>query len=134
MYKRARKGKLKRYFTFSPLLFSFFFFFWETYIEIFGLIISSLNNTLLQANIIDNETVHELSILKMNGYEENSKTKNSLKLLELSRESVGLSGRALRKIPFLAHSLFLRKKTSNLYHFLRAMHLAVTKQKEDAFF
>ncbi|XP_046748007.1 pachytene checkpoint protein 2 homolog isoform X3 [Diprion similis] len=87
---------------------------------------------LIKAQIIENEVILDISHLKANGYEENCTTRQSLKLLELSRESVGLSGRALRKIPFLAHSLYLRTKTANLSQFLRAMHLAVTKHKEDA--
>ncbi|XP_015517357.1 pachytene checkpoint protein 2 homolog isoform X1 [Neodiprion pinetum] len=87
---------------------------------------------LTKAQIIENEDILDISHLKANGYEENSTTRHSLRLLELSRESVGLSGRALRKIPFLAHSLYLRTKTANLSQFLRAMHLAVTKHKEDA--
>ncbi|XP_012256523.1 pachytene checkpoint protein 2 homolog isoform X2 [Athalia rosae] len=88
---------------------------------------------LIKARIIEVEAVHEISHLKINGHEENSTTRHmSLKLLELSRESVGLSGRALRKIPFLAHGLYLRTKTSTLSQFLRAMHFAVTKHKEDA--
>ncbi|KAG7207905.1 hypothetical protein KM043_009496 [Ampulex compressa] len=65
---------------------------------------------LMRADLLEHEELHEHSYLKMLGYEENSSTKNSLKLLELSRESMGLSGRTLRKIPFLAHALYLRSK------------------------
>ena len=69
----------------------------------------------------------------MLGYEENSETKHSLLLFELCRESQGISGRTLRKIPFLAQALFLQVKHCSLAKFLRAMHLAIQKQKENSF-
>ena len=69
----------------------------------------------------------------MLGYEENSQTKHSLMLFELSRESLGLSGRTLRKIPFLAHALHLQIKHCALTKFLRAMHLAVQRQRDNCF-
>lgn len=69
----------------------------------------------------------------MLGYEENSDTKHSLALFELCRESRDFSGRILRKIPFLAQSLFLQSKHCTMVKFLRAMHLAIQKQKESSF-
>lgn len=80
---------------------------------------------------MESEEILELSYLKKLGYEETPSTKNSIKLMELSQESVGLSGRILRKIPFLAHAFYLRTKKCTLSRFLRAMHLAVKRQKEE---
>lgn len=55
----------------------------------------------------------------------------SKQLLLLSQLSCGLSGRTLRKIPFLAHALHLYTPTANLHNFLKAMELAVKKYSED---
>lgn len=78
--------------------------------------------------------MYDISKLKVLGYEETADTKISLQLLELSRESEGLTGRALRKIPFLAHALYLSTDRTTLPKFLRAMHLAVQKHIEESNF
>ncbi|XP_033337754.2 pachytene checkpoint 2 protein [Megalopta genalis] len=85
---------------------------------------------LMRVKLMEVEEIFDISYLKRIGYEENSSTKNSLKLMDLSKESVGLSGRALRKVPFIAHAFYLRTKRCTLTKFLRAMHLAVKRQKE----
>jgi hypothetical protein len=74
-----------------------------------------------------------MAYLKMLAYEENSETKHSLMLYELSRESIGMSGRALKKIPFLAHALYSQAKNCTLTKFLRSMHLAILWHKENCF-
>lgn len=86
---------------------------------------------LFQTGILEYEEVYDISQLKIFGYTEYADTKNSLKLLELSRESEGLTGRTLRKIPFLAHALHtsMIKKTT-LSKFLKAMHTAILKQDQ----
>ena len=94
-------------------------------------IYTSCLKELMRAKLMESEAIFELSYLKKLGYEENSSTKNSLKLMDLSQESLGLSGRVLRKIPFLAHAFYLRTKRCTLTRFLRAMHLAVKRQKEE---
>lgn len=86
---------------------------------------------LMRTKLMEHEEIHDFSYLKKLGYEENSATKNSLKLKELSQESLGFSGRILRKIPFLAHAFYLRTKKCTLTRFLRAMHLAVKREKEE---
>lgn len=86
---------------------------------------------MLQTGVLNHKEVCDVSELKMLGYEETSNTKNSLKLLEICRASVGLSGRALRKMPFLAHALYLTGDSISLSQFLRAMQLAVEKQKKE---
>ena len=45
--------------------------------------------------------------------------------------SVGLSGRTVRKIPYLAHALFLQKSKSTMSEYLEAMERAVLKHKSD---
>lgn len=51
--------------------------------------------------------------------------------LQVCKEANGLSGRTLRKLPFLAHALFLKKRKSTLREFLIAMRLAVDNQKRN---
>ncbi|XP_076236145.1 pachytene checkpoint 2 protein isoform X2 [Calliopsis andreniformis] len=101
-----------------------------TYQAIYKIYASCLKE-LMRVKLMESEEIFDLSHLKKRGYEENPNTKNSIKLMELSQESVGLSGRILRKIPFLAHAFYLRTKKCTLTRFLRAMHLAVTRQKEE---
>ncbi|KAJ8680318.1 hypothetical protein QAD02_016105 [Eretmocerus hayati] len=96
-------------------------------------IYSTCVEELMRTGFIEAEEIYEMAHLKMMGYEETSKTKHSLMLFELCRESVGLSGRALRKIPFLAQALFLQTKHCSFTKYLRAMHLAVQRQKETCF-
>lgn len=83
---------------------------------------------MFQTGILQHEEICDISQLKLFGYTEDSNTKNSLKLLELSRVSEGLTGRILRKIPFLTHALHLSSDKSILSKFLKAMHSAILKQ------
>ncbi|XP_071576740.1 pachytene checkpoint protein 2 homolog [Temnothorax longispinosus] len=85
---------------------------------------------LMRTGILEDEEIHDISQLKVLGYAEYEDTKNSLKLLELSRESEGLTGRTLRKIPFLAHALHTSTIKSTLSKFLKAMHSAILKQEQ----
>ncbi|KAG6802847.1 pachytene checkpoint protein 2 [Apis mellifera caucasica] len=94
-------------------------------------IYTSCLKELMRTKLMESEEIYDLSYLKRMGYEETSQTKNSLKLMELSQESLGFSGRILRKIPFLAHAFYLRTKKCTLTRFLRAMHLALKREKED---
>ena len=52
-------------------------------------------------------------------------------LLEIIAESDGLSGRALRKLPFQAYSQWLCGRTVSLFEFLSALKNAVLKEKRD---
>lgn len=56
---------------------------------------------------------------------------NSQKLQELSTLAVGISGRKLRKLPLIAHSLFLKKEQASLPEFFCAMEKAIRKHFED---
>ncbi|KAF5290495.1 hypothetical protein FQA39_LY03599 [Lamprigera yunnana] len=53
-------------------------------------------------------------------------------LYEISKLSVGLSGRRLRKIPFLAHALFLDSDSVDIKTFISAMKQAIVYSQEDS--
>lgn len=52
-------------------------------------------------------------------------------LSQVCKESVGISGRGLRKLPFLAHALHLKKNKATLREFLIAMRFAVDHVKRN---
>lgn len=98
---------------------------------IYKIYISCLKE-LMRTKLMEPEEIHDISYLKRIGYEETLHTENSIKLMDLSQKSQGLSGRILRKIPFLAHAFFLRTKKCTLTKFLRAMYLTVMREKEES--
>ncbi|KAK2147549.1 hypothetical protein LSH36_547g00045 [Paralvinella palmiformis] len=53
---------------------------------------------------------------------------NSIRLKQISEKSRGLSGRTLRKLPFISHALFLNRPCVTLSQFLNAMENAVERQ------
>lgn len=59
---------------------------------------------------------------------EASQNKYSLKLKQVAEQCDGLSGRALRKMPFIAHAFFIKAKQTSLSQFLHALELAVKKE------
>lgn len=50
-------------------------------------------------------------------------------LAQICKETAGTSGRSLRKLPFLAHALYLKKDAATLREFLIAIRSAVDHQK-----
>uniref|UniRef100_A0A8D8D012 Pachytene checkpoint protein 2 homolog n=1 Tax=Culex pipiens TaxID=7175 RepID=A0A8D8D012_CULPI len=57
---------------------------------------------------------------------------NATSMLEtLAEQSVGLSGRSLRKVPFLAHALHVQQDATTLVKFLTAMRSAVRRMQAD---
>ncbi|KAJ8004829.1 hypothetical protein DPEC_G00140370 [Dallia pectoralis] len=74
-------------------------------------------------------TMYELETM---GFRESKVSELSLCLRNIAIKSKGLSGRALRKLPFLAHALFVKAPTVSLERFLEAMDLAVDKQIEES--
>jgi len=52
------------------------------------------------------------------------------RLYNIAQESEGLSGRALRKLPFLAHAAFIGKRDTPLNEFLTALERATAKEHE----
>ncbi|XP_044752416.1 pachytene checkpoint protein 2 homolog [Coccinella septempunctata] len=61
----------------------------------------------------------------------NELDKYSRTLLEICEKSVGLSGRSLRKIPFIGYALFSNIKSENVEDFLNSMERAIEKEKSD---
>ncbi|XP_055640110.1 pachytene checkpoint protein 2 homolog [Toxorhynchites rutilus septentrionalis] len=54
---------------------------------------------------------------------------NNMKIV--SELSLGLSGRSLRKVPFLAHALFVKQEETTLLKFLSAMRNAIRRMQND---
>lgn len=52
-------------------------------------------------------------------------------LAQTCKEATGFSGRALRKLPFLTHALYLKKPTATLREFAIALRSAVEYQKRE---
>lgn len=52
-------------------------------------------------------------------------------LMDISQQSLGLSGRSLRKIPFIAYSLFICNSPTPLDKFLEALAKAVDREKTE---
>ncbi|XP_017281964.1 pachytene checkpoint protein 2 homolog [Kryptolebias marmoratus] len=73
-------------------------------------------------------TTYELETM---GFAQSEVSEPSLKLRSIAQKSKGLSGRALRKLPFLAHALFVKTPAVSLERFLDAMSRAVDKQREE---
>ncbi|GBP22614.1 Pachytene checkpoint protein 2 homolog [Eumeta japonica] len=94
-------------------------------------IFASCLTELMAKNIVMREQLFSYHVLKEYNFTKNESTEMSLELLKLARLSVGLSGRALRKLPFLAHALFIDSKTSTFSRFLQALRQAILKHKED---
>ncbi|XP_077291934.1 pachytene checkpoint 2 protein [Arctopsyche grandis] len=88
---------------------------------------------LMRVDIITpTEHLFTYNMLAMCKFEDNISTTSSLKLLDLAKSSVGLSGRTLRKIPFLAHALHVRRQTIDFGSFLKAMSLTIANSLADS--
>ncbi|XP_076630485.1 pachytene checkpoint 2 protein [Colletes latitarsis] len=94
-------------------------------------IYASCIKELMRVSLLESKEIFDFPYLEKLGFEENSQTKDSLKLMKLSQESLGLSGRILRKIPFLAYATFLLAKSHTLCLLLETMHLVVIKQNKE---
>jgi len=89
---------------------------------------------LIKKKIIINSTGGsplDLKTLKMMRFQDCSSTHNSLKLLDISKRSYGLSGRTLRKLPFLAMTYSGHFQLPTFPLFLEFLSKAVDKQLED---
>ncbi|XP_077432796.1 pachytene checkpoint protein 2 homolog isoform X1 [Vanacampus margaritifer] len=73
-------------------------------------------------------TIFELETM---GFAKSDISEHSLTLRNIALKSKGMSGRALRKLPFLAHALFVKTPRVTLEIFLKALDQAVDKQKEE---
>lgn len=72
--------------------------------------------------------IRDLEVLR---FVHNDATNLSLELLEIARKSHGLSGRTLRRIPFLAHARHIQAPSVTLAAFLSALSWMVDKKFED---
>ncbi|XP_071444081.1 pachytene checkpoint protein 2 homolog isoform X1 [Hetaerina americana] len=89
-------------------------------------------NELLRVGIITPvEKIFPIRSLQLTKFEENDATRLSIQLLAIARASEGMSGRTLRKIPFLAHAHFIQSSVVPLEDFMKALEKAVFKQKLD---
>ncbi|KAG8442661.1 hypothetical protein GDO86_011449, partial [Hymenochirus boettgeri] len=95
---------------------------------IFKIYLSCIEELMKCQIIYPKQQLLTLRDLEMIGYMENNISKLSLQLNEISRKSEGLSGRVLRKLPFLAHALYLQSPTVTVEQFLQALTLAVDEQ------
>ncbi|KAG9337770.1 hypothetical protein JZ751_028268 [Albula glossodonta] len=66
--------------------------------------------------------------LETMGFRESHVSELSLTLRDIAVKSKGFSGRALRKLPFLAHALFVKTPTVTLERFMEAMDQTVDRQ------
>ncbi|RZB84914.1 pachytene checkpoint protein 2 -like [Asbolus verrucosus] len=85
---------------------------------------------LIKAQIISNESMVAPADTAFKNKEE-CENKHTKKLMEICERSVGLSGRSLRKVPFIAHALFLNNSFVTLGEFLDAMLKAVEREKKE---
>ncbi|KAG5858453.1 hypothetical protein JTB14_026453 [Gonioctena quinquepunctata] len=83
-------------------------------------------NELIKAQIIKEEVLEPVESLISD--QDEGKMPETKRLIAISQKSLGLSGRSLRKIPFLAHALFSEKPLVRLCDFLISMEKAVEKE------
>ncbi|XP_063113984.1 pachytene checkpoint protein 2 homolog isoform X1 [Cavia porcellus] len=98
---------------------------------IFRIYLSCLEELMKCQIIYPRQQLLTLRELEMIGFIENNVSKLSLFLREISRKSEGLSGRVLRKLPFLAHALYVQAPTITVEGFLQALSRAVDRQFEE---
>nr|XP_033785686.1 pachytene checkpoint protein 2 homolog [Geotrypetes seraphini] len=98
---------------------------------IFKIYLSCIEELMKCQIIYPRQQLLTLRELEMIGYVENNISSLSLILNEIARKSEGLSGRVLRKLPFLAHALYLQSPTVTIEMFLQALSLVVDKQFEE---
>ncbi|NXU93537.1 PCH2 protein, partial [Xiphorhynchus elegans] len=98
---------------------------------IFRIYLSCLEELMKCQIIYPRQQLLTLRELEMIGFVENNVSRLSLILKEISRRSEGLGGRVLRKLPFLAHALYIQSPSVTMTTFLQALSLAVDKQFEE---
>lgn len=98
---------------------------------IYNIYLSSLEELMKCQIIVPRQQLFTINELEAFDFAENEMSKYSVKLRNIALKSKGLSGRALRKLPFLAHALFVKTPTVTLERFLEAMSLVVDRQKEE---
>ncbi|XP_057691316.1 pachytene checkpoint protein 2 homolog isoform X2 [Corythoichthys intestinalis] len=98
---------------------------------IYNIFLSCLEELMKCQIIYPRQPLFTIFELETMGFAKSEVSEHSLMLRNIALKSKGLSGRALRKLPFLAHALFVKAHRVTLETFLRAMDQAVDKQKEE---
>uniref|UniRef100_A0A8C1SCB9 Pachytene checkpoint protein 2 homolog n=1 Tax=Cyprinus carpio TaxID=7962 RepID=A0A8C1SCB9_CYPCA len=98
---------------------------------IFHICLSCLGELMKRQIIYPRQQLLSLEELGTMDFMESDVTRLSLTLRNNAQRSVGLSGRVLRKIPFLAHALYGKSSTMTVEGFLKAMECAVHKQRQE---
>ncbi|KAK2815176.1 hypothetical protein Q7C36_023442 [Tachysurus vachellii] len=98
---------------------------------VFNIYLSCLEELMKRQIIYPRQQLMNLVELDTLNYIESEVTQLSLHLQKIAKKSVGLSGRTLRKIPFLAHALYAKTSVITLECFLSAMDKAVAHQMKE---
>ncbi|KAK3515793.1 hypothetical protein QTP70_032939 [Hemibagrus guttatus] len=98
---------------------------------IFNIYLSCLEELMKRQIIYPRQQLLNLEELDTLNYIESNVTELSLHLQKIAKKSVGLSGRTLRKIPFLAHALYAKTSVMTVECFLSAMDKAVAHQMKE---
>ncbi|CAG2230876.1 TRIP13 [Mytilus edulis] len=87
---------------------------------------------LMKAKIISPaQQMFDLRQLEVMRFMQNDATRLSLQLRDISIKSHSLSGRTLRKLPFIAHAMFVQCSSVSLEDFLKALDKAVERQFQE---
>lgn len=89
--------------------------------------ILSFQNRIIRPNYV----IMPLSMMRISDVDQNCVCEHSKELLKICELSVGLSGRSLRKVPFIAHALFAKTETVPIDVFLCCMKQAVEHLKTE---
>lgn len=98
---------------------------------IYNIYLSCLEELMKCQIIYPRQQLFTMFELETMSFAESEVSQHSLNLRSIAIKSEGLSGRALRKLPFLAHALFVKTPTVSLEKFLVALDQAVAKQLEE---
>ncbi|XP_049585796.1 pachytene checkpoint protein 2 homolog [Syngnathus scovelli] len=98
---------------------------------IYNIFLSCLEELMKCQIIYPRQPIFTISEMETMGFAKSNLSENSLTLRNIAIKSKGLSGRSLRKLPFLAHALFVKSPRVTLEKFLQAMDMAVDMQKEE---
>ncbi|KAM9783250.1 pachytene checkpoint protein 2 homolog [Neosynchiropus ocellatus] len=98
---------------------------------IYNIYLSCLEELMKCQIICPRQQLFNLFELETMGFARSEVSEHSLTLWNIALTSKGLSGRALRKAPFLAHALFVKTPTVTLERFLEALDLAVKQQQKE---
>ncbi|XP_076470608.1 pachytene checkpoint protein 2 homolog [Babylonia areolata] len=98
---------------------------------IYKIYLSCLNELMRVGIIHPAQQLLELRALEVMRFVENNATRPSLQLRDIAMKSEGLSGRTLRKLPFMAHAMFIQGPTATVELFLHCLSRAVDQQFQD---